>query len=220
MSRFKTICSVVLVFCIVIVTVTLGQSILLRTPDVYQFHFNDSQSVDQLYTSLTSAEMADEIAGFMNSFRPEEFQVHDFTGYDELPIFDSRDSYNMMVLKKMVDISGIFCLVGLILMISIYIWFVRDDEKKLLRRAFRLGAVFSAALIVLQAVVLSAKSLRDSYFRLWGMRSFAADSKLEMILGDEFWGIFTVFVTVVSFIILLVLAYLNYRITRPPRIFY
>lgn len=220
MSRFKTICSVVLVFCIVIVTVTLGQSILLRTPDVYQFHFNDSQSVDQLYTSLTSAEMADEIAGFMNSFRPEEFQVHDFTGYDELPIFDSRDSYNMMVLKKMVDISGIFCLVGLILMISIYIWFVRDDEKKLLRRAFRLGAAFSAALIVLQAVVLSAKSLRDSYFRLWGMRSFAADSKLEMILGDEFWGIFTVFVTVVSFIILLVLAYLNYRITRPPRIFY
>lgn len=220
MSRFKTICSVVLVFCIVIVTVTLGQSILLRTPDVYQFHFNDSQSVDQLYTSLTSAEMADEIAGFMNSFRPEEFQVHDFTGYDELPIFDSRDSYNMMVLKKMVDISGIFCLVGLILMISIYIWFVREDEKKLLRRSFRLGAVFSAALIVLQAVVLSAKSLRDSYFRLWGMRSFAADSKLEMILGDEFWGIFTVFVTVVSFIILLVLAYLNYRITRPPRIFY
>ena len=220
MTRFKIVCSVVLVFCIVTATITLGQSILLRTPDVYQFHFNDSRCVDMLYTSLTSAQMADEIADFMNSFRPEEFQVNDFTGYDELPIFDSRDSYNMLVLKKMADVSGIFCIISLILMVSIYIWFVREDEKKALRNAFRLGAAVSAAAIVVQAVVLSAKSLRSSYFRLWGMRAFAEDSRLEMILGDEFWGVFAIFITVISVIILLVMAYLNYRLTRPPRIFY
>ena len=220
MTRFKTICSVILVFCIVIVTITLGQNILFRTPDVYLYHFNDSRSVERLYTSLTNSEMADEISGFMNSFRPEEFQVSDFTGYDELPIFDSRDSYNMLVLKKLVDISGISCVIGLILMVSIYIWFVREEEKKALRRAFRLGAVISVLMIALQAVLFSAKGLRSSYFRLWGMRSFAADSKLEMILGDEFWGVFTLFLTGISIIILLVLAYLNYRITRPPRIFY
>ena len=219
MTRFKTICSVVLVCCIIIVTLTLGQNLLFRLPDVYQFHFNDSQCVDRLYTSLTSTQMADEIAGFMNSFRPEEFQVNDFTGYDELPIFDSRDSYNMLVLKKMVDISGIFCAIGLILLVSIYIWFVREDEKKLLRKAFRFGAVCSAAMIVVQAVVFSAGGLRNRYFRLWGMRAFAEDSKLEMILGSEFWGIFAVFLTVVSLILLLVMAYLNYRVTRPPRIF-
>lgn len=219
-TRFKRICSVVLVFCIITAVVTLGQNILFRTPDVYQFHFNDSRSVDRLYTSITSSQMADEIAGFMNSFRPEEFQVNDFTGYDELPIFDSRDSYNMLVLKKMVDISGIFCIISLILMVSIYIWFIREDEKKLLRGVFRLSAAASAVLIVLQAVVFSAKSLRSSYFRLWGMRAYAEGSKLEMILGDEFWGVFTVFLTVISLIILLVMAYLNYRVTRPPRIFY
>ncbi len=220
MSRFKMICSIVLVFSVVIVTVTLGQSIIFRTPDAYQFYFNDSQCVDRLYTSLTSSEMADEIASFMNSFRPDEFQVNDNTGYDELPIFDSRDSYNMMVLKKMVDVSGVLCLIGLVLMVSIYIWFVREDEKKLLRKAHLAGAGLSLVMIAVQAVVMSVPGLRDSWFRLWGMRAPAAGSRLEMIMGDPFWGSFTMFLTGISVILLLIFTYINYRITRPPRIFF
>lgn len=219
-SRFKMICSVVLVISVVMVTVCLGQSVIFRTPDAYQFYFNDSQCVDRLYTSLTSSEMADEIASFMNSFRPEEFQVNDNTGYDELPIFDSRDSYNMMVLKKTVDISGIFCVVGLILMVAVYIWFLREDEKKLLRRAHLIGAGISLAVIAVQAAVMSAPGLRTSWYRLWGMRAAAADSRLAMIMGDAFWNSFTVFLTGMCLIILLVLTYINYRITRPPRIFF
>ena len=219
-SRFKMICSVVLVISVVMVTVCLGQSVIFRTPDAYQFYFNDSQCVDRLYTSLTSSEMADEIAAFMNSFRPEEFQVNDNTGYDELPIFDSRDSYNMMVLKKTVDISGIFCVVGLILMVAVYIWFLREDEKKLLRRAHLIGAGISLAVIAVQAAVMSAPGLRTSWYRLWGMRAAAADSRLAMIMGDAFWSSFTVFLTGMCLIILLVLTYINYRITRPPRIFF
>ena len=214
------ICSVVLVISVVMVTVCLGQSVIFRTPDAYQFYFNDSQCVDRLYTSLTSSEMADEIASFMNSFRPEEFQVNDNTGYDELPIFDSRDSYNMMVLKKTVDISGIFCVVGLILMVAVYIWFLREDEKKLLRRAHLIGAGISLAVIAVQAAVMSAPGLRTSWYRLWGMRAAAADSRLAMIRGDAFWSSFTVFLTGMCLIILLVLTYINYRITRPPRIFF
>lgn len=214
------ICSVVLVISVVMVTVCLGQSVIFRTPDAYQFYFNDSQCVDRLYTSLTSSEMADEIASFMNSFRPEEFQVNDNTGYDELPIFDSRDSYNMMVLKKTVDISGIFCVVGLILMVAVYIWFLREDEKKLLRRAHLIGAGISLAVIAVQAAVMSAPGLRTSWYRLWGMRAAAADSRLAMIMGDAFWSSFTVFLTGMCLIILLVLTYINYRITRPPRIFF
>lgn len=220
MSRFKMICSVVLVISVVMVTVCLGQSVIFRTPDAYQFYFNDSQCVDRLYTSLTSSEMADEIASFMNSFRPEEFQVNDNTGYDELPIFDSRDSYNMMVLKKTVDISGLFCVVGLILMVAVYIWFLREDEKKLLRRAHLIGAGISLAVIAVQAAVMSAPGLRTSWYRLWGMRAAAADSRLAMIMGDAFWSSFTVFLTGMCLIILLVLTYINYRITRPPRIFF
>ena len=219
-SRFKMICSVVLVISVVMVTVCLGQSVIFRTPDAYQFYFNDSQCVDRLYTSLTSSEMADEIASFMNSFRPEEFQVNDNTGYDELPIFDSRDSYNMMVLKKTVDISGIFCVVGLILMVAVYIWFLREDEKKLLRRAHLIGAGISLAVIAVQAAVMSAPGLRTSWYRLWGMRAAAADSRLAMIMGDAFWSSFTVFLTGICIIVLLLLTYINYRITRPPRIFF
>lgn len=220
MSRFKMICSIVLVFSVVMVTVCLGQSVIFRTPDAYQFYFNDSRCVDRLYTSLTSSQMAEEIASFMNTFHPEEFQVNDNTGYDELPIFDSRDSYNMMVLKKMVDISGVFALVGLVLMVSVYILLLREDEKKLLRKAHMIGSGISLAVIAVQTAVMSVPGIRDGWFRLWGMRTPAADSRLELIMGDAFWSSFTVFLTGFSVILLLILVYMNYRITRPPRIFF
>ena len=220
MSRFKTIYSVILILSIVTVVITLGQSIVFRTQDAYQFYFNDSRCVDRLYTSLTSSQMADEIAGFMNSFRPEEFQVNDFTGYDELPIFDSRDSYNMMILKKMVDYSGIGCIISLILIVSVYALFLREDDKKLLRNSFRAGAAITVVMIAVQAVVMSASTLRSSYFRLWGMRTPAENSKLELIMGDGFWSVYTIFVTGICLVILAVMAYVNYRLTRPPRIFY
>jgi len=97
---------------------------------------------------------------------------------------------------------------------------VREDDKKLLRKAHLAGAGCSLLVIAVQAVVMSVPGIRDSWFRLWGMRSFAENSKLEMIMGDPFWGSFTIFLTVISVILLLLFTYINYRITRPPRIFF
>ncbi len=219
-SRFKIMCTVLLVISVVIVSICLGPNIVLRTTDVYQFHFNDSQCVDRLYTSMTSSQMADEIASFMNSFRPDEFQVHDNTGYDELPIFDSRDSYNMLVLKKIMDCSAIVGIIGLIIMISLYVWFVKEDEKKLLRNAHLVGSGIGLVGILIQSAVIYVPQMRGAYFRLWGMRTPAADSKLQMIMGDEFWSCSAFFLAAISVILLLVLIYINYRITRPPRIFF
>ena len=59
--------------------------------------------------------MADEIAGFMNSWRPDEFQVYENTGYDMQGIFSAKDSDNMLKAKTAMDISLIICLVSLII---------------------------------------------------------------------------------------------------------
>lgn len=222
MGRLKRISSIILVILIPLLILTLSQNIIFRTPDAYLFHFNDSQCVDRLYVSLTNSDMADALASFMNTFfpYPEEFQVEDNTGYDWIGIFDSRDSYNMLILKRAVDISGIICIVSLILIVAIYAVMIRDQEKKTLRNSFMVGAVFSLILTVVQTVVFSAAGLRDSLFRLIGMRTPAEDSNLEIIMGDDFWGIMSVFLTGITVIVFGVVFYIHYRLTRPPRLFY
>jgi len=221
-GRLKRFCSIILVILIPVLILTLSINVVFRVPDAYLFHFNDSQSVDQLYVSLTNSEMADAISSFMNKFYPypEEFQVEEDTGYDWIGIFDSRDSYNMLVLKRALDISGIFCIVSLILTAAIHVLLIREGEKKALRNSFRVGAAISLVLIGVQAFVVSAGYVRDGLLRLLGTRTPAEGSNLEIILGDDFWGVVVVFLTGISLVVFGVCTYVNHRLTRPPRIFF
>ena len=73
------------------------------------FYFNDSGAVDRIYTGLSNSEMADGIADFMNSWRPQEFQIYEDTGYDLPGIFTEEESDSMMLVKKWLDISLALC---------------------------------------------------------------------------------------------------------------
>ena len=220
MDRFKFICSIILVITVPIVIITLSQNIIFRLPDVYLFYFNDSQVVGSIYTSLTGSEIADGIAGFFNSFRPAEFQIYEDTGYDLQGIFDSGDSYNMLILKRGLDVSCILGVAALIFTVAIYIFFLKKEEKKTLRKTFRISLGISVVLIFAQAVVMSADNLRAVTCKLLGLRTLAEDSNLLAILGGDFWNMAVYFITGMAVIVLLLVTYANYRLTKPPRIFY
>lgn len=222
MGRLKRFCSIILVILIPVLIVTLSLNMVFRLPDAYLFHFNDSQCVDKLYVSLNNSEMADAISGFMNTFfpYPEEFQVQEDTGYDWIGIFDSRDSYNMLVLKRALDISGLICLVSAILTGAIYVLLIREQEKKLLRKSFNAGGAASLLLIGAEMFVMSADNVRSNFLRMLGQRSPAADSNLEILMGEGFWGVMLVFLLLVTLVVFGIAVYVSYRVTRPPRIFF
>lgn len=77
MRKFNYVCSFLLVITLSVFIITLGQNITARTSGTYLYYFNDTRVVEGLYTEYTSSQMADEIAGFMNSWRPDEFQVYE-----------------------------------------------------------------------------------------------------------------------------------------------
>ena len=222
MNRLKTVSRIILIIAIPILILTLSQNLIYRLPDAYLYYFNDSQCLDKLYLSMSNSEMADALTDLVNQFRPdpENFNIYVDTGYDKLGIFDSRDAYNLMMMKKALDFSGLFCILSLILVAAVYIFLLRQEEKKMLRTSFVIGAVIAGILTVVQAIVLPAASLREWLFTVIGVRPFYEDSALSMILTDDFWSMITVFLTGISFIIMGIVTYIQYRLTRPPRIFY
>ncbi|MGN1414532.1 MAG: hypothetical protein ACI4WY_09850 [Anaerovoracaceae bacterium] len=222
MNRLKAVSRIILIIAIPILILTLGQNLIYRLPDAYLYFFNDSQCLDKLYLSMSNSEMADALTGLLNQFRPDSdtFNIYVDTGYDKLGIFDSRDAYNLMMMKKALDLSSLFCILSLILVTAVYIFLLRQEEKKILRNSFVIGAVISVILMIVQAVILPTVSMREWIFTLIGVRPFYEDSALSMILTDGFWSMITVFLTGISLIILGIAAYVQYRLTRPPRIFY
>ncbi len=220
MKIFRVICSVLVVLTTSLCIVTAAQNITLRTSDIYLFYFNDSGAVNRIYTDLTNSEMADGIAAFMNSFRPEEFQIYEDTGYDMQGIFEPDESDSMMLVKKWLDISLIVCLVSLILTAAIWFWLLREGYKKLLRNRSYLSIVLSGALIAGSFVFVSTHN-----GRLWladriGLVIPEETTTLTILLGNDFISMANTFYVIIALILLAISTYAMLRLTRPPRIFY
>lgn len=220
MKKFNMACSVVAVITIVLFLVTLSQNMTVRTTEVYSFYFNDSQAVSRLYTELSSTEIADGIADFMNSWKPEEFQIYEDTGYDLQGIFDEDEGYNMMCVKRCVDISTALGLAALLLTLAIYWQLIRCDEKKKLRNSFRVALVISTGVSIAEFALLRSESGRAWLAEMLKLTELDENSALMTILGPDFISMAAVFFAILAVIVLAIFTYINYRLTRPDRIFY
>lgn len=220
MKKFNMACSVVAVITIALFLVTLSQNMTVRTTEVYSFYFNDSQAVSRLYTELSSTEIADGIADFMNSWRPEEFQIYEDTGYDLQGIFDEDEGYNMMCVKRCLDISTALGLAALLLTAAIYWHLIRCDEKKKLRNSFRVALAISTGVSIAEFAVLRSEGGRAWLAGTLKLVELEENSALMTILGPDFISMAAVFFAILAVIVLAIFTYINYRLTRPDRIFY
>ena len=105
MKKFNIFCSLLVIFTMAISIIALGQNITLRTTSTYTYYFNDTYVVSDVSSEYVNSEMSDMVAGFFNSWNPEEFQIYEDTGYDIEGIFDEKDSHNMLAIKRALDIS-------------------------------------------------------------------------------------------------------------------
>lgn len=220
MKKFNMACSVVAVITIALFLVTLSQNMTVRTTEVYSFYFNDSQAVSRLYTELSSTEIADGIADFMNSWRPEEFQIYEDTGYDLQGIFNEDEGYNMMCVKRCLDISTALGLAALLLTAAIYWQLIRCNEKKKLRNSFRVALVIATGISIAEFVALRSESGRTWLAGALKLTELDENSALMTILGPDFISMAAVFFAILAVIVLAIFTYINYRLTRPDRIFY
>lgn len=217
---FNRFCSIILIFTISVFIITLSLNMVFRSELVYNFYFNDTRAVDKIYTTLSSSEMAGEIAGFMNSWNPETFDVQEYTGYDMESVFTEEEGENMMAVKRALDISCIVCIVSFILTAGIYVHFLRNEKKKVLSDMFKVGIIMSLILTGLEMFVMATHQGRDRLFDYIGITAMGGDSQLLKLLGVDFLNMAAIFVAVITVVVMAAAIYANYVLTKPPRLFY
>ena len=219
MKALRMICSILVVFTTAICMITAAQNLTLRTADVYLFYFNDSGAVDRIYTGLSNSEMADGIADFMNSWRPQEFQIYEDTGYDLQGIFTEEESDSMMLVKKWLDISLALCIVSLIISVAIDIWMVQSDHLKLMRNRTYATIAISCILSVGTFAFVSTHNGRLWLAEKIGLVLPEETTTLSILLGDGFISMANTFFIIFAILLLVLIGYILLRLTRPPRIF-
>lgn len=220
MRKFNYVCSFLLVITLSLFIITLGHNITARTSGTYLYYFNDTRVVDSLYTSYSSSQIADEIAGFMNSWMPDEFQIYEDTGYDMQGIFSDSDSDNMLAAKRAMDISLIVCIICLIITVSIYVYFLKNDFKLVLRKRLRFVWIFTGALLICESLLTMTDKGVRWLASITGIKDAGDNSLLNAILGADFINMAGVFDILYTLVATIAISYLTFVLTRPPRIFY
>lgn len=220
MKIFNRVCSVILIFTISAFIISVSQNLIFRTAGVYGFYFNDSRAVDSIYTTLSNSEMADEIASFMRSWMPEKFEVLEDTGYDMESVFTEEDSDIMMTVKKALDISGIICIVSLIVSAAIYTHLLQQEKKKSLANSYKVSFVLTLAMAAGETVIMVTNSGRAKAAELLNLVNLPEESQLMEILSADFIQMSAFFVAGFTMIVLAFVTYVTIVVTKPPRMFY
>ena len=199
---------------------TASWNLLFRSAKVYGFYFNDTSAVSRVYTELTGSEMADKIADFMSSWRPEKFEILEDTGYDMENVFNEEEGVNMMAAKNALDISGIVCIISLILTVSIYVFLLKRKKKKALADGFKVSLGLVGAGVVAETALMSTNGGRSRVMDILGMIDLGEDSQLTILLGADFFDMAALFLIALTLIVSAVCIYVNHVLTKPPRLFY
>lgn len=220
MKKFNFFCSLVVVITMAVCIISFAQNITLRTSAAYTFYFNDTYVVSDVTSEYVNSEMSDMVASFFNSWRPEEFQIYEDTGYDIEGIFDEKDSHNMLAIKRALDISFIIGLVSLIITVAIYRYFLKNNYKPVLRNRYKISAVLIIAALIAEMVLLNTQKGMSIISDTLGLVKLEADSNLLTLLGGDFIGLADNFLLGITIILFLGVTYLVHVLTKPPKIFF
>lgn len=220
MKKFNLFCSLILIITTTVCIIAFAQNITLRTTATYTFYFNDTYVVEDVFEEYTNSEVSDILASFFNSWNPEEFQVYEDTGYDIEGVFDKKDSYNMLAIKRALDISLILSIVSFIITAAIYFRFLKLDYKPIIRKRFKVSAVLATGFLIGEMFLLNTKKGLAFLSETLGLVAMEKDSDLMALLGIDFIELADNFLFGFTILTLLVAGYITHFLTKPPRIFF
>lgn len=219
MNIFYRILLVIIAVCIPAVSILGALNIVFRMPDLYSFEFNRNQIAGQIDLGITD----DELGQFFSDFMMEKKDDFDlFTEYRdrEQAVFGTVEQINMEHARKQLNLT-VYVLGGVgILSVLSYLILLIKRKKYELRIAFKGGIFVFTITLVLFYILLYIDQTRVFLYRQIFIDPFGADDVLPLMLTKQFAQMSLAAISAVSLVILLILASVTWRLTKPRRMFW
>lgn len=220
MRKYNILLSIVIIFTVTIFSLTVAVNIVYRSSYVYSFYFNDTRVVEKLYTSRSANEMADEISGYLNSFTDEPFYVVEDTGYDLENIFTEDEGLNMQKIKKALDKSLLYCIISFAISCYIYLHFLKDSKKKVLRDRYYISLGIGVATFIFEIAFILSTNGKAKAMQWLGLIELPENNYLSLLLGNGFLEMSIKFFIAISIVVFIAVSYFVFKFTKPDRIFF
>ena len=219
MRKINYIWYVLLAVFIPIAITTLTLNIVLRLPETYVYHFNDSEIINELPTDLKGGDFADEITSYLNSPKKGEFQVYEKNGKFKDAIFDKRDSRAMKNAKSSLFKISMVSVTSIIVSIACYWYLKKKNMKKILRISGYIWTGITGIYIIILQILLRNKTIRIGIYNKLISVNLTKGSSLLLILGPPFYKTVLIFFTLTTILITAIIFYFNFKFAKEERLF-
>lgn len=201
------------------VTILSALNIVFRMPDLYAFKFTRAQISNEIDLGIKDDELAEFFSDFMRG-KIDDFDL--FTEYRdrEQSVFGTVEQGNMENVRKLLNQTLYYLGGAALITVSGAIVFLAKKRKHLFRTAFKAGIFIQTVVLVAAHIIMNLDRQRAFFYHLLFPNQFGADDVLPLMLTKQFAQIGLAAVSVISFVLLAILASVVWRLTQPRRMFW
>lgn len=219
MSIIYRILFFVIAITIPVVSIVSAFNIVFRLPDLYVYEFNRIQVANEIDLGMEDDELGRFFSDFMKG-QKEDFEL--FTEYRdrEQSVFGAVEQTNMEHARRLLNYSLYILGGGAFLILLSYCIFLVKKKKYELRISFKGGILVFTLLLVFLFAAFYFEQTRIFLYGLIFISPFGADDVLPLMLTEQFAQISLVAIAAVGLVILVILASVTWRLTKPRRMFW
>lgn len=219
MKKIEKTWAAILVIALPVLALCLSLNMVMRMPDVYQYVFKSTEQLDELNLFVDSDGFGDKLSSQMSFGNPNWKIVADDEGEYKIDFFSEKDMQILMALRKSLDTSAIFGTFALILLAFASFSLKDIDEGTFMRRAVKRSCFVYAGAFATQIIIFAVNIAMG--FSSW-------DAWLASLEGSKnFYEVYTVLIMkylyvswlIVGMIIMILMVYGLFKLTKPRRIF-
>ena len=205
--------------CITAVTILGACNIVYRLPDLYSYEFNSQEISSQIDLRMED----DELGAFFSDFMKgsvEEFKLfHEYRDREQ-DVFGTVEQMNMENARTLLNYT-LYILAGFaLIMVVNYIFFIYKKWKYELRGAFKAGIALFVIMQLALHITFNLDAARAFLYKLIFPITYGADDVLPLILTERFARLSIFANSAVAFILLVILASITWKLTKPRRMFW
>jgi len=218
MKIVNLILSIILVISVPVSIICLTNNLTTRMPDLYQYELKSTEVLKDLSVEKNEDEMGQFLSEFMLG-KTQKFQIEYQSGDNTDNLFTPEEQKTMEKYKSMSNAILFTGLVALFFSLVSYFLLYKQNLKILLRRTFSRAAILLAALIgTITLATFFSPLIKIQYAFLFDyeIKSFLA---LPKLLPKSFFVHSAVTTVGLSIIVMVILWYFTWKITKQRRIF-
>ena len=218
MKIVNLILTIILVISIPVSIICLANNLTTRLPDLYQYELKSTQVLNDLSVEEKEDEMGQFFSDYMLG-KSKKFQIEYQFGDNTDNLFSSNEQQTMEKFKSLSNLILFTGLIALFFALVSYFLIYKQNLKILLRQTFSNSAIFFVVLIsgITLATFLSPLiKIQYAYLFDYEIKTFLA---LPKLLPESFFMHSALTTVGISIIIMLIVWYFTWKITKPRRIF-